>query len=82
MATDALAALPWEAAMRKPLRHAIDVLTAAGLRVNRVHRGGKHMEVRLQDGGLIRLPYGNHPSRRFERGLRSHVRKLLRVDAP
>ena len=64
--------------MRKPLRHAITILTAAGLRIDRVHQAGKHTEIHLEDGGLVRLPRGNHPSPRFERGLRSHVRRFLR----
>jgi hypothetical protein len=68
--------------MRRPLRHALTVLRDAGLEVDRIHQAGKHTEILLEGGGLIRLVRGNHPSRRFERGLRSHVRKLLRVDVP
>jgi len=67
--------------MRRPLRHALTVLRDEGIGVKRIHQAGKHTEIHLEDGRLIRLPRGNHPSRRFERGLRSHVRKLLRMDA-
>jgi len=68
--------------MRRPLRHALAVLREAGIEVERIHQAGKHTEIHLECGELIRLVRGNHPSRRFERGLRSHVRKILRSEAP
>jgi len=64
--------------MRRPLRHALVVLRDAGIAVERVHQAGKHVEILLKRGGLVRVVKGNHPSRRFERGLRSHVRRLLK----
>jgi hypothetical protein len=68
--------------MRRPLRHALNVLREAGIEVERVHEAGKHTEIRLEGGELVRLVRGNHPSRRFERGLRSQVRKILKELAP
>ncbi len=68
--------------MRRPLRHALIVLREAGLEVECIHQAGKHTEIHLECGELVRLVRGNHPSRRFERGLRSHVRKLLRSEQP
>jgi len=68
--------------MRRPLRHALTILRDAGIEVERIHQAGKHTEIRLECGELVRLVRGNHPSRRFERGLRSHVRKILRSEAP
>jgi len=65
--------------MRRPLRHTLAVLREAGIKVERIHQAGKHTEIHLECGKLVRLVRGNHPSRRFERGLRSQVRKLLRV---
>jgi hypothetical protein len=62
--------------MRRPLRHALMVLREAGIEVERIHQAGKHTEIHLECGELVRLARGNHPSRRFERGLRSHVRKI------
>jgi hypothetical protein len=50
--------------------------------VDRVHQAGKHTEVVLENGSRYRLPRGNHPSRRFERGLRSYIRRFLRSEAP
>jgi hypothetical protein len=44
--------------------------------VKHIRQAGKHTEIVLEDGNLYRLPRGNHPSRRFERGLRSYVRKF------
>jgi hypothetical protein len=68
--------------MRRPLRHALTVLRDAGLEVDRICEAGKHTEIYLEGGGLIRLVRGNHPSRRFERGLRSRVRKLEAAAKP
>ena len=65
--------------MRRPLRHALTVLREAGLEVDRIHQAGKHTEIHLKGGGLVRVVRGNHPSPRFEHGLRSHVRKFQRV---
>ena len=67
--------------MRRPLRHALSILRAAGIEVDHVRQAGKHTEIVLEDGNLYRLPRGNRPSRRFERGLRSYIRKLLRSEA-
>jgi hypothetical protein len=66
--------------MRRPLKHALAVLRDAGLEVDRVREAGKHTEILLEGGGLIRLVRGNHPSRRFERGLRSHIRRFQRSE--
>ena len=68
--------------MRRPLRHTLNVLRDAGIEVDRVHQAGKHTEVVLENGSRYRLPRGNHPSRRFERGLRSYIRRFLRSEAP
>jgi len=67
--------------MRRPLRHTLSVLRDAGLEVDHVRQAGKHTEIVLQDGNRYRLPRGNHPSRRFERGLRSRIRKILKAGA-
>jgi len=64
--------------MRRPLRHALAVLREPGIEVERIHQAGKHTEIHLECGELVRLVRGNHPSRRFERGFRSHVPKILR----
>ena len=66
--------------MRRPLRHTLSVLHAAGLEVERIHQAGKHTEIHLENGELVRLPKGNRMSRRAERGLRSHIRKLLKLE--
>jgi hypothetical protein len=50
--------------------------------VDHIRQAGKHTEIILEDGNLYRLPRGNHPSRRFERGLRSYIRRFLRSEAP
>jgi hypothetical protein len=68
--------------MRRPFRHALNVLREAGIVVECVHQAGKHTEILLACGELVRLVRGNHPSRRFERGLRSQVRKILKELAP
>jgi hypothetical protein len=67
--------------MRRPLRHALAALRAAGIEVERIHQAGKHTEIHLECGELVRLVRGNHPSRRFERGLRSHVRKIFKQNS-
>jgi hypothetical protein len=67
--------------MRRPLRHALSILRAAGIEVDHVRQAGKHTEIVLEDGNRYRLPHGNHPSRRFERGLRSYIRKFSKSDA-
>ena len=61
--------------MRKPLRHALNALAAAGIEVARVHQGGRHTEIHLAGGGLVRLHRGCHMSPAFERGLRATIRK-------
>jgi hypothetical protein len=61
--------------VRKPLRHALSTLTAAGFRVVEVHQGGRHTEIWLENGECIRLHRGNRMSRAFERGLRESIRK-------
>jgi len=68
--------------MRRSLRHALTVLRDAGIDVDHIRQAGKHTEIILEDGNLYRLPRGNHPSRRFERGLRSYIRRFLRSEAP
>ena len=64
------------AKMRSPLR----ALRAAGLRRLKVHEASKHTEIRLEGGGLLRLHRGNRMSRRFERGLRTSIRKVLECE--
>jgi hypothetical protein len=61
--------------MRKPLRFALNALAAAGLQVERIHQGGRHTEIHLVGGGLVRLHRGNHMSRAFERSLRESIRR-------
>jgi hypothetical protein len=65
--------------MRRPLRHTLNVLRDAGIEVDRVHQGTRHLEIHLENGECIRLPHGNFPSRRHERGLRSRIRKILKA---
>jgi hypothetical protein len=62
--------------MRRPLRHTLNVLRDAGIEVDRVREATRHTEIILENGGLYRVSHGNHPSRRFERGLRSYIRKF------
>jgi len=66
--------------MRAPLRHAIVTLRAAGLEVDCVCEATRHTEIHLANGKLYRVPLGTRPSRRFERGLRSFIRKLSRTE--
>jgi hypothetical protein len=66
--------------MRKPLRHAVTVLTRAGLPIDRIRQAGRHTEVRLRNGELVRVHRGNKVSKAFERGLRSSVRRLQQKD--
>jgi len=61
--------------MRKPLRHALSALAAAGIQIERIHQGGRHTEIHLAGGGLVRLHRGNHMSRAFERSLRESIRR-------
>jgi len=66
--------------MRRPLRHTLSVLRDAGIEVDHVREATRHTEVILENGGLYRVPHGNHPSRRHERGLRSFIRKFSRPE--
>ena len=66
--------------MRRPLRHTLSALRAAGLEVDHVRQAGKHTEIVLKNGDRYRLPHGNHPSRRLERGLRSYIRKFSKSE--
>jgi hypothetical protein len=71
--------------MRWPLRHALTVLRAAGLEVDRIHQAGRHTEIHFNDsngGGLVRVHRGNRVSVAFERNLRSIIRKHLRTGTP
>jgi hypothetical protein len=52
------------------------------LRGLKIHQGGKHTEIRLDGGELVRLHRGTRMSRRFERGLRASIRKILERDLP
>ena len=61
--------------MRKPLRHALSALAAAGIQIERIHQGGRHTEIHLAGGGLVRLHRGNRVSRAFERSLRENIRR-------
>jgi hypothetical protein len=61
--------------MRKPLRHALSAIAAAGFRVEEIRQAGKHTEIHLENGECIRLHRGCHMSAAFERGLRSAIRK-------
>jgi hypothetical protein len=61
--------------MRKPLRHALSVIAAAGFRVEAVRQAGKHTEIHVEGGGIVRLHRGCRMSDAFERGLRSTVRR-------
>jgi hypothetical protein len=62
--------------MRKPLRRVIAALQEAGFCVNEVRQGGRHTEVRVLGGGVIRLHRGTRMNSRFERGLRANIRRL------
>jgi hypothetical protein len=67
--------------MRAPLRHAVVVLRAAGLEVDRIYQAGRHTEVHFLDangGGLVRIHRGNRVSPEFERNLRTIIRKHQR----
>ena len=68
--------------MRRPLRHTLSVLRDAGIEVDHVRQAGKHTEIVLEDGSRYRLPRGSHLSRRFERGLRSYIRKFSKSEVP
>jgi hypothetical protein len=61
--------------MRKPLRYAIAVLHAAGLRVEGIEHG-RHTEIFVEGGHIIRLHRGGRVSPTFERSLRSAVRRI------
>ena len=67
--------------MRRPLRYTLSMLRDAGVEVDHVREAARHTEIILGNGGLYRVPHGNHPSRRHERGLRSFIRKILRSEA-
>jgi hypothetical protein len=67
--------------MRRPLRYTLSMLRDAGVEVDHVHEATRHTEIVLENGSLYRVPKGNHPSRRHERGLRSFIRKILRSEA-
>ena len=60
--------------MRAPLRHALAALHAAGLRVERIEHG-RHTEIYIEGGSILRIHRGSRVSRAFERGLRSSIRK-------
>jgi hypothetical protein len=61
--------------VRKPLRHALATIAAAGFRVEAVRQAGKHTEIYVEGGGLVRLHRGCRMSVAFERGLRSAIRR-------
>ena len=61
--------------MRAPLRHALTALRDAGLRVERIEHG-RHTEIFIEGGSVIRLHRGSRVSRAFERALRSDIRRL------
>jgi hypothetical protein len=60
--------------MRRPLRHTLGALRNACVEVSHVREASKHTI--LENGGLYRVPKGNYPRQRLERGLRSFVRRL------
>ena len=64
-----------EAPVRKPLRHALATIAAAGFRVEAVRQAGKHTEIYVENGELVRLHRGCHVSLAFKRGSRSAIRK-------
>ena len=64
--------------MRRPLRHVLNALRDADIEIDYICEATRHTEVHLSNGKLYRVPLGTRPSRRFERGLRSFVRKLSR----
>jgi hypothetical protein len=49
-------------------------LRDAGLRVERIEHG-RHTEIYIEGGSILRIHRGSHVSRAFERGLRSSIRK-------
>ena len=67
--------------MRRPLRHALSALRAAGFEVDRVYQAGRHTEVHFNGGGLVRVHRGNRVSAAFERNLRTIIRKHLKSGA-
>jgi hypothetical protein len=60
--------------MRASLRHALAALRDAGLRVERIEHG-RHTEIYIEGGSILRIHRGSRVSRAFERGLRSSIRK-------
>jgi hypothetical protein len=58
------------------------MLRDAGVEVDYIRQASRHTEVILVSGDLYRVPFGNHPSHRFERSLRSFIRKLSKSEAP
>jgi len=65
--------------MRRPLRHTLSALRAAGLEVDGIYQAGRHTEVRFNGSGLVRVHRGNRVSAAFERNLRTIIRRHLRV---
>ena len=66
--------------MRRPLHHVLNMLRDAGIEIDCIYEPTRHTEIHLSNGKLYRVPLGTHPSRRFERGLRSFIRKLSRTE--
>jgi hypothetical protein len=66
--------------MRRPLRHVLNALRAADIEIDCICEATRHTEIHLSNGKLYRVPLGTHPSRRFERGLRSFIRKFSRTE--
>jgi hypothetical protein len=66
--------------MRSPLRYTITALRSAGLRALKIRQAGRHTEIHVDGGGLVRLHRGTRMNRRFERGLRTSIRKILERD--
>ena len=57
--------------MRQSLRH---------VEIDCIYKATRHTEIHLSNGKFYRVPRGTLPSRRFERGLRSFMRKLSRAE--
>ena len=62
--------------MRKPLRIALVELRRAGLRVTGIRHGGKHCEIQLADGRIVRLSKGTRIGSGFANVMRDHARRL------
>src|SRR5262249_1728088 len=64
--------------MRQSLRHVLNALRDADIEIDCIYEATR--QIHLSNGKFYRVPHGPLPSRRFERGLRSFIRKLSRAE--